>query len=265
MNDSFKPKYLGQTSFINQGHDPSILDAIPRQQVSCKSMQGFDLWRCFEVSALYLDAKPFRELVFFYVPLSSEFIVESKSLKLYLNAFNTCRFHCADDLLRLIAKDLSNCLGCVIVCQRQENANWATSFADDFICLDDQKDFQQYDQPDIKQLKSNGLKQSNQQVYTRLFRSLCPVTHQPDWATIVLSYRGAQLCLSSLFSYLLAFRQHNGFHELCVSRIFNDLFHSAKFDFLAVYACFMRRGGIAICPYRATAFNDAQLVMDANI
>ena len=84
------------------------------------------------------------------------------------------------------------------------------------------------------------------------FTSLCPVTGQPDWATVVINYRGQQIVKESLLAYLISYRQHTGFHENCVERIFTDIMSHCKPDRLMVYARFTRRGGVDINPYRTT-------------
>ena len=85
-----------------------------------------------------------------------------------------------------------------------------------------------------------------------LFRSLCPVTAQPDWATIYIYYKGNSIQHSGLLRYLLSFRNHQGFHEECAERIFVDILKRCRLDELCVRANFLRRGGIEINPLRST-------------
>ena len=85
-----------------------------------------------------------------------------------------------------------------------------------------------------------------------LFRSLCPVTAQPDWATIYISYKGNAIQHSGLLRYLLSYRNHQGFHEECVERIYIDILKRCRIDELCVRANFLRRGGIEINPVRTT-------------
>ena len=85
---------------------------------------------------------------------------------------------------------------------------------------------------------------------TQHFRSVCPVTGQPDYATIAIAYRGAAIDHAALHAYLVAFRRHPGFHEHCVERIFADVTSACAPDALAVSARFTRRGGIDISPWR---------------
>ena len=96
-----------------------------------------------------------------------------------------------------------------------------------------------------------------------LFRSLCPVTAQPDWATIYIAYKGKEINHSSLLSYLLSFRNHQGFHEECVEKIFQDVNERCELDSLLVRANYLRRGGIEINPLRATHNNYDQALRES--
>ena len=85
---------------------------------------------------------------------------------------------------------------------------------------------------------------------SNLLRTLCPVTGQPDHASIQIHYQGVQVNHQELFAYLMSLRLHRGFHEQCVELIYNDLKSRLKLDKLEVLACFTRRGGIDINPLR---------------
>ena len=90
-------------------------------------------------------------------------------------------------------------------------------------------------------------------ISSSLFRSLCPVTAQPDWATVYINYKGNSIDHKSLLRYLLSYRNHQGFHEECVERIFLDILKRCRLDDLTVRANFLRRGGIEINPVRTTS------------
>jgi len=96
---------------------------------------------------------------------------------------------------------------------------------------------------------------------TNLFRSMCPVTGQPDIASVAITYEGPQIDRASLLRYLVSYRCHAGFHEHCVERIFMDLKSRCGARTLSVYARFTRRGGIDINPFRS----DAGERMPANV
>jgi 7-cyano-7-deazaguanine reductase len=85
-----------------------------------------------------------------------------------------------------------------------------------------------------------------------LFRSLCPVTNQPDWATILIQYKGRYIDESSILSYLLSYRFHKGFHEECTELIYTHIMLQCNPDELSIEAQFLRRGGIDINPFRTS-------------
>ena len=101
-----------------------------------------------------------------------------------------------------------------------------------------------------------------EELSTSLFRSLCPVTSQPDWATIYIRYKGNKINHKSLLKYLLSYRNHQGFHEECVERIFSDILQRIRIDDLFVRANFLRRGGIEINPVRVTPGNSPEIIRE---
>jgi 7-cyano-7-deazaguanine reductase len=87
---------------------------------------------------------------------------------------------------------------------------------------------------------------------SNLLKSNCPVTGQPDWGSVQISYTGAPIDQEGLLKYIISFRNHNDFHEHCVERMFVDIMARCKPDRLAVYARYTRRGGLDINPFRTS-------------
>lgn len=83
------------------------------------------------------------------------------------------------------------------------------------------------------------------------FTSLCPITHQPDFATLHISYVPAERMVESksLKLYLFSFRNHGDFHEDCINKIADDLIKLMDPKYLEVWGKFTPRGGISIDPY----------------
>lgn len=83
------------------------------------------------------------------------------------------------------------------------------------------------------------------------FSSLCPVTNQPDFATIYINYIPNELMVESksLKLYLFSFRNHGDFHEDCVNIIMKDLIQLMSPKYIEVWGKFLPRGGISIDPY----------------
>ncbi|MCX4266647.1 MAG: preQ(1) synthase, partial [Firmicutes bacterium] len=82
------------------------------------------------------------------------------------------------------------------------------------------------------------------------FTSLCPVTGQPDFATIYISYVPDKLLVESksLKLYLFSFRNHGDFHEDCVNIIMKDLCRLLEPKYIEVWGKFLPRGGLSIDP-----------------
>jgi 7-cyano-7-deazaguanine reductase len=110
--------------------------------------------------------------------------------------------------------------------------------------------FDRYDAP-APQLLATGAGQVTERLSSRLFRSACPVTGQPDFADIAIAYSGAPIDRAGLLRYLVSFRRHRGFHEQCVERIFQDLKTRCAPARLTVQGRFTRRGGLDISPWRS--------------
>jgi len=189
----------------------------------------------------------------FVVPAESRRLVESKSVKLYLTAMNQTRFATAAEVSETIARDLANAVGAPVTVSMKPPRDFdelprAEPAGD---CLDEIPiAVERYElAPELLVAAGPPMSES---LYTRLFRSVCPVTGQPDYACVQLTYRGAPIDRAGLLGYLVSFRQHPGFHEHCVERIFVDLWRRCRPEALSVYARFTRRGGIDINPYRTS-------------
>jgi len=188
------------------------------------------------------------------VPCSSPNIVESKSLKLYLGGYAMTPFTGPEAVRARVELDVSACVGAKVVVTLVDAHDVERTGIDRLAgeSLDDQRiEADGYGPPRPELLAADGAV-INETLCTRLFRSLCPVTGQPDWASVVLRYRGPAIQHAGLLRYLVSYRQHPDFHEACVERVFSDVMARCAPEGLSVYARFLRRGGIDINPWRAT-------------
>ena len=236
---------------------------------------GVDWWQAFEISWLNPQGISQVAIARFSIPASSPFIVESKSLKLYLNSINFTEFASWNDVQALIAKDLSACLQAdvqVALFGLNDDLNGnetALLIAQpEGVCIDealaDSTDkIALTEHPDASLLSENEVEASDESVandgtqpytfYSNLLRSNCPVTNQPDWGTLAVSITTDKLFNNAnMLRYILSFRQHNGFHEQCVEQIFADLSQYYQPSELMVRAWYTRRGGIDINPCRVS-------------
>lgn len=195
------------------------------------------------------------------VPADSPNIIESKSLKLYLNALNQSRLAGPEALLALLQADLSAGFGAPVQIQLTGPENFGKLKLGEFDgLLLDRLDIEidRY-QPDPGLLKST---QDNvpveETLVSHLLKSNCLVTGQPDWASVQIRYVGAPIDQEGLLRYLIGYREHHEFHEHCVERIFVDLLRQCRPQKLMVNARYTRRGGIDINPWRSN-FSLAQM------
>ena len=242
--------------------DPSVLFAVARAQAreplgldaSALPFTGVDVWNAWEFSWLDARGLPRVAVLRLTVPCTSPDIVESKSLKLYLGGYAMTPFTGPEAVRTRVERDVSACVGAKVAAtlldaHDVERAGIAALAGES---LDDQRiEADGYGPPCPDLLVANGAV-IEETLCTRLFRSLCPVTGQPDWASVVLRYRGQAIEHAGLLRYLVSYRRHPDFHEACVERIFSDVMARCVPQGLSVYARFLRRGGIDINPWRAT-------------
>ena len=211
---------------------------------------GMDRWHAYELSWLDARGKPRVATATFEVPADSPNLVESKSLKLYLNAFNASRFASDDAVRDAIARDLSNAAGAAVSVAfglpAIADATSAINLDAQDIAIDS------YGPPDASLLAFDANDEAEETLSSALLKSNCPVTGQPDWASVRISYRGPRIDRAGLLRYLVSFRDHAEFHEQCVERIFVDVLARCRPRALSVDARYTRRGGLDINPWRAT-------------
>ncbi|MBX3725221.1 MAG: NADPH-dependent 7-cyano-7-deazaguanine reductase QueF [Xanthomonadales bacterium] len=216
---------------------------------------GADLWTAWELSWLDRRGRPRVAVARIEVPAGSPAICESKSLKLYLNGYAHERFDDADEVRVRIETDLIAVCGApvrveLVVGDAIESLQVAALPGRSLDGLE--IDIAPAVGPDADLLGVlQGVAEVDDALVTRLFRSRCPVTGQPDWADVLVAWRGAAMDPAGLLRYLVSFREHQGFHEQCVERIFRDVLARCRPVALTVLACFTRRGGIDIAPWRS--------------
>ena len=249
---------LGREIAYPSQYDPDLLFPIPRrasrEQVGIDETAlpfiGHDRWHAYELGWLDMRGKPQAAAATFIVPCESPNLVESKSLKLYLNSLNDERFDSAEALRTRIAADLSARAGAEIAVEFGLPAFDEGQDGDSLDELD--IEISDYGPPNPAYLSADADTIVRERVHTRLFKSNCPVTGQPDWASIVIDYHGPRLDRAGLLRYLVSFRRHNEFHEQCVERVFAEVMSRCASLALSVEARFTRRGGLDINPWRAT-------------
>ena len=248
------------TAYVNE-YDPHLLFAIPRAEKRVElgiseplPFFGMDVWTAYEISWLNLKGKPHIAIATILVPADSPNIVESKSLKLYLNSFNQSRIAGQDALLDLLRTDLSSAFGAPVhIKLTLSDAFSELKMAELDGQLLDRLDIEvDTYSPDKQLLRADTASPSvEEKLVSHLLKSNCPVTNQPDWASIQIQYVGPPIDQAGLLKYLIGFRLHQGFHEHCVEQIFMDLLQQCTPSKLIVLARYTRRGGLDINPWRS--------------
>jgi len=252
---------LGKTTPYADRYDPSLLFAIPRQAnrealglADRLPFHGVDIWNAYELSWLDARGKPVVALAEFRVPAASPNLIESKSLKLYLNGFAGERIADTATLVATLVHDLSETVGAVVGVHLADARAPITASALDGLVLDDLPiDIDDYGPPNPDLLMVDpAATPVAQTLVSHLLRSNCPVTGQPDWGSVRIACHGAPIDQAGLLRYLVSFRNHNEFHEHCVERIFMDITERCAPQQLSVYARYTRRGGLDINPFRSS-------------
>lgn len=243
---NYSPSLIYPISRKNQREKIGIKDPLP--------FHGEDIWNAYELSWLNPKGKPEIAYIEFRIPCTSICLLESKSLKLYFNSFNQTIIPSIEHLKQLIQKDLSK--------YAQENVEVRVIPAADFskipefefdgICLDNLDVTIDKYEIDASFLKTKNATQVEETLYSRLLKTNCPVTNQPDWASIQISYKGFSIDHAGLLKYIVSYRLHQEFHEQCVEQIFRDIKVRCKPEQLTVYGRYTRRGGLDINPYRSS-------------
>lgn len=246
---------LGKRVTYVDKYNASLLYPIFRiPQANKVSMYGYDLWNLYELSWLNHNGKPQVAIGTLVYSASSPKLIESKSLKLYLNSFNNSQFESFAHVKEVIENDVSKAISSKVIVSLQGLKSNVNLKNPDGICLDDiEINVEKFDFENRLEFLQN-IQQTNQNiheiVFSNLLRSNCPITGQPDWGTITIEYSGHKICHKNLLRYILSYRNHNDFHEHCVESIFSEIMTFLKPKTLKVYANYTRRGGIDINPYR---------------
>ncbi|MFV0345298.1 MAG: NADPH-dependent 7-cyano-7-deazaguanine reductase QueF [Bacteroidales bacterium] len=269
MNEKDILTHLGAKSASPASYDKSLLERVPRSinrnqyGITGKEFTGVDIWHHYEVSCLTTYGLPVSGVMKIAVSASSEYIVESKSLKLYFNSFNMERL--ADTSLLSIERmkqrvraDLSELLEAEVYLQFFDNDTLLSdSSLQGFSCIDNLEGVERLSFTDFNEnpalLKPKQGRGRSQTLMSHLLRSNCKVTHQPDWGSIYIHINGNRhIDEHSLLRYLVSFRNENHFHEEICEMVYKRLFDLLVPDRLMLACLYTRRGGIDICPLRST-------------
>jgi len=268
LHNTPEQSQLGRASAYIDRYDASLLFPIARvgkrdelQLGAQLPFFGADLWTAFELSWLNPRGKPQLAIAHLTVPCETPNIVESKSFKLYLNSFNNSVFDSIDAVRDVLRVDLAEAVW--------RGSGRAGSIGVKLLAADvfGREKVEELDGIDLDRLdlecthytpapellrSAMGEVPVTESLTSRLLKSNCLVTGQPDWGSVQIRYSGPQIEQAGLLQYIVSFRNHNEFHEQCVERIFMDVWRRCQPTRLAVYARYTRRGGLDINPFRTS-------------
>ena len=256
--------------------DPTLLVGIPRYlnrdqydlYADDLPFLGYDVWNCYEFSTLTNNGFPVSGVLRIVYPCDSFKIVESKSLKLYLNSYNM--YHSGatvDDVIDFVEgrifEDLVEVLGDgVQVTFHDNNSRKQKPFgvvkfetleeylADDLPTMSFEHS---NEDPAILQTKGTDFVDQFFFWHSSVLRSNCRVTNQPDWGDVYIIINSTKTVTpESLLQYIVSMRKENHFHEEITECIYKRLWDLLEPKELLVACLYTRRGGIDINPVRAS-------------
>ncbi|PIE01068.1 MAG: NADPH-dependent 7-cyano-7-deazaguanine reductase QueF [Acidobacteria bacterium] len=242
------------------------LDAVPRSLSRggrTLFRHGFDLWNAWEAGYLDPLGIPVSFILQVAYPATTPAIVESKSFKLYLNHLTEQTFASQGDFMARVKTDLEACVGGSVTLSITASGCFHLPVSLSGTCLEEYAGKQADpvdipEEPEVTEIEL-GPHQKKLSCFSRVFRSNCPVTGQPDWGNVWIGMSGGrEPDLRDLFCYLVAFRKVQEFHETCCEKIFSDLYLHCDPDDLTVACYFSRRGGCDINPVRSSSPLDIQ-------
>ena len=267
MSNKISDSNLGSKTSYPEHYDPNQLFPIARVETrrgsraeSTPAWIGGDIWTAFEISWLDSKGKPVVAIASFEFAKSNPYLIESKSFKLYLNSFNQQQFDSVDKVIEVLEQDLSKAAEGTVKVQLLLSHKWHQCTIINALgnCVDElDVVIDSYEpKPELLTLADKKLRSADSEqvhiLYSNLLKSNCPVTDQPDWGTVIIAYRGQPIDPAAFLKYIVSYRQHNGFHELCVEEIYCDILRHCMPEALFVCARYTRRGGLDINPWRAS-------------
>ena len=252
---------LGKPTEYVDVYTPSLLKGIARASMRAAlglegaqlPFTGVDVWNGYELSWLNRKGRPEVAALRVTIPAQSSHIPESKAFKLYLNAFSNSQFVSRQDVENTIESDLKLAVRAPVIVevlpldQLEAPANHFTGESLDVLDVP----VEVYE-PDPELLQTSGGAALRETVFTHLLRTLCPVTGQPDWGSLWIQYAGPEIDRAALLRYVVSYRNHRGFHEEAVERMYLDIMARCEPTTLTLHARYLRRGGLDINPFRST-------------
>ncbi len=263
--------------------DSTLLNPMPRamgrkdHNIDASLFQGKDVWKCYESTFLLDSGKPVSGTLKFSYDAQSEFMIESKSMKLYLNSFDMCKMgktlrEATLNYISQIRTDLLMSIKTPINIQMYY-PNRVNNFGEEydieeFTYLDDiildSVEFTDYNSDNTYIEYTDARIFDVQRYWTNSMRSRCRVTGQKDTGSAFVSIDSRlEINPESLFRQIVSLREKNEFHELSAEILFDKIYKKLEPDNLEIILPYSRRGSLDITPIRyfKTASEKAEDIM----
>lgn len=257
---------LGKASAYPDQYSPDLLFPVPRDDNRRRigfddgrwPWFGEDIWQAWEISWLRGNGVPAVVWADIRIPAASTAIIESKSLKLYLNSLNQTVFSSPDQVRQTIEQDLSSACGAAVrVSFHDVDVTVSAVGRPPGFYLVDDESVTEVGYEYCPEELNTSVDVVSEKLCSHLLKTNCPVTGQPDWGSLLIEYTGPAISRQGLLRYVVGFRQQQDFHEHCVETIFSDILRRCRPTELSVSARYTRRGGLDINPWRSTAAGEA--------
>lgn len=270
--------------------DPSLLNPMPRKLarehwgITGEEFVGVDVWHCHEATFLLDNGCPVAGTLKFVYGAETEFMIESKSAKLYLNSFDMCKMgptfkEAIVNYELQIAEDLSQTVGGRVDVKFFSSIDYAIhqpvniiGGVNDLYMLIRPEILERMHFDDYTAQGSYIEMDPNMKIlraYTNALRSRCRHTKQKDTGAALIYHRSnfAAIEPSSLLRQIVSLREVNEFHEFCAEKLFTEIAKKAqKDDDICVALLYSRRGSLDINPVRANKIEQIPLELrNANI
>lgn len=276
LNDIAARSLGSSTSYAvySDQFDSSLLNPMPRKiarddwGIIGNEFVGYDVWHCHESTFLTNAGVPISGTLKFVYSCQSENMIESKSMKLYLNSFDMC--HMGDSIedsiknyTNQIKSDLEKVLqtkvevGFFSNSDQIKKKNLLENYYDvtDICDLNEMKIDDYHSKQNHIELKSSG---GSISLFTNSLRSRCRHTKQKDSGTAAIKHVSEYAVMepASIFKQIVSLREVDEFHEFCSEKLFIEMNKKInKNDDLLIMLLYSRRGSLDINPVRASSLS----------
>jgi len=257
--------------------DPSQLNPMPRilarqdWGITGDEFIGYDVWHCHEATFLLNNGLPVAGTLKIVCPAESEFMVESKSFKLYLNTFDMCKMgatleEAIANYEKQVVEDVSKAIGAEVQVaffssgeDRLLGKDPAEGYLDLYTIIPE-KELEAMEITDYNASGKYNLVIEDEETgeeatyFTNVLRSRCRHTKQKDTGAAyfhIITKKGT-VDEKELLKLVISLREVNEFHEFCAEKLYTEIISNPLVKECCVMLLYARRGSLDICPVRSS-------------